>query len=43
MGPKYLSSEPPQQRLRFLMKEHKITQTKIVSKIGITKALSAVF
>ena len=38
MGQEYLPSNTPQQRLQDLMKEYKITQAELASKIGITPA-----
>jgi len=34
----YLPSDTPQQRLQDLMKEHKITQAELASKIGVTES-----
>ncbi len=38
MGQEYLPSETPQQRLQDLMKEHKITQAELASKIGVAES-----
>ena len=38
MEQEYLPSNSPQQRLQELMKEHKITQAELASKIGVTES-----
>lgn len=38
MGQEYLPGDTPQQRLQDLMKEYKITQAELASKIGVTES-----
>src|SRR5699024_6267937 len=38
MGQEYLPSDTPQQRLQDLMKEYKITQAELASKIGVAES-----
>ena len=38
MGQEYLPSNTPQQRLQDLMKEYKITQAELASKIGVAES-----
>ena len=43
MGQEYLPGDTPQQRLQDLMKEYKITQAELASKIGVAESSISVF